>query len=110
MPLQIFDLPYETIGEQFDYPVLTTPHDSGRSEQRRLKDENKNPLQLDSKAPTTDFEEFAYSETRYRSLRQSKPEVAAQLMKLAKQDVVARFSLMEQLANLKCPDQQESSE
>ena len=76
----------------------------------RLKDENKNPLQLDSKAPTSDFEEFAYSEIRYRSLRRSRPEIAAELMKLAKQDVAARFSLMEQLANLKCPDQEKKSE
>ncbi|MHC4483043.1 MAG: pyruvate:ferredoxin (flavodoxin) oxidoreductase [Planctomycetota bacterium] len=65
-----------------------------------LKDEGKNPLQLDSKAPTFDFEEYAYSENRYRTLRQSKPEMAEKLIKLAKSDAAERFALMEQLAKL----------
>ena len=68
----------------------------------RLTEQGKNPLQLDSKAPTIDFEEYAYTENRYRSLKQSKPEVAAQLMKLASNDAVKRYALMEQLANLNC--------
>jgi len=68
----------------------------------RLKDEGKNPLQLDSKPPTMEFEEYAYGENRYRTLKQSKPEVAAALMKLASKDAVERYKLMEQLANLKC--------
>ncbi|HUW19066.1 MAG TPA: pyruvate:ferredoxin (flavodoxin) oxidoreductase [Sedimentisphaerales bacterium] len=66
-----------------------------------LKEEGKNPLQLDSKAPTVDFEQYAYGENRYRVLRQAKPEVAEKLMKLAKSDTAERFALMEQLANLK---------
>ncbi len=68
----------------------------------RLKEQGKNPLQLDSKAPTVDFEEYAYGENRYRTLKQSKPEVAAALMKLASNDAVQRYALMEQLANLAC--------
>jgi pyruvate-ferredoxin/flavodoxin oxidoreductase len=70
----------------------------------RLIDEGKNPLQLDSKEPTGDFEEYAYGENRYRSLKQSKPEVAAKLMKLAKSDAARRYQLMEQLAKLKCDE------
>jgi pyruvate-ferredoxin/flavodoxin oxidoreductase len=68
----------------------------------RLKDEGKNPLQLESKTPTVAFEEYAYGENRYRSLKQSKPEAAAELMKLASRDAAERYALMEQLANLKC--------
>ena len=68
----------------------------------RLKDQGKNPLQLDSKAPTLAFEEYAYGENRYRSLKQSKPEVAAELMKLAGSDAVHRYALMEQLSKLTC--------
>ena len=68
----------------------------------RLKDAGKNPLQLDSKPPTIAFEEYAYGENRYRSLKQSKPDVAAELMKLANRDAVGRYALMEQLAKLKC--------
>ena len=68
----------------------------------RLAEQGKNPLQLDSKAPTIEFEEYAYGENRYRTLKQSKPEVAAQLIKLASNDAVKRYALMEQLANLNC--------
>jgi len=68
----------------------------------QLKEQGKNPLQLDSKAPTLDFEEYAYGENRYRTLKQSKPEVAAALIKLAAADATQRYALMEQLASLKC--------
>jgi len=68
----------------------------------QLKEKGKNPLQLDSKAPTLDFEEYAYSENRYRTLKQSKPKVAAELLELARSDAVQRYALMEQLAKLKC--------
>ena len=68
----------------------------------RLKEQGKNPLQLDSKSPTTSFEDYAYGENRYRVLKQSKPDVAAELMKLATNDAVQRYALMEQLASLKC--------
>jgi len=68
----------------------------------QLKEQGKNPLQLDSKAPTVDFEEYAYGENRYRTLKQSKPEVAAALIKLAATDAAQRYALMEQLANLAC--------
>jgi len=68
----------------------------------RLKEQGKNPLQLDSKAPTISFEEYAYGENRYRTLRQSKPEAAERLLKLATDDAVHRYALMQQLANLKC--------
>ncbi len=68
----------------------------------RLKEQGKNPLQLDSKNPTVKFEDYAYGENRYRTLKQSKPEVAAELMKLASNDATQRYALMEQLANLKC--------
>jgi pyruvate-ferredoxin/flavodoxin oxidoreductase len=68
----------------------------------RLKSEGKNPLQLDSKPPTMRFDEYAYNETRYKSLQKSKPEVAEQLMKLANADAANRYALMEQLAKLQC--------
>jgi pyruvate-ferredoxin/flavodoxin oxidoreductase len=74
----------------------------------QLKEEGKNPLQLDSKAPTIDFEEYAYGENRYRTLTKSKPEVAAELMKLASNDAVQRYALMEQLAKLSCGQNSEA--
>jgi pyruvate-ferredoxin/flavodoxin oxidoreductase len=66
----------------------------------RLWGSGKNPLQLDSKAPTGDFEEYAYGENRYRRLKQSKPDIAAVLMKQAKEDVAARYSLLDKLSHL----------
>jgi pyruvate-ferredoxin/flavodoxin oxidoreductase len=68
----------------------------------RLKDQGKNPLQLDSKAPTVDFKDYAYSENRYRTLQQSEPETAAKLLKLAADDATQRYALMEQLSKLSC--------
>ena len=68
----------------------------------RLRAQGKNPLQLDSKAPTTKFEDYAYGENRYRVLKQAKPEVAADLMKLSANDAAERYALMEQLASLNC--------
>jgi len=66
----------------------------------RLIEQGKNPLQLDSKAPTLDPEEYFYNENRYRALKTSKPELAAQLMALAKKDTARRYALMEQLSKL----------
>ena len=66
----------------------------------RLREQGKNPLQLDSKPPTEDFEEFAYGENRFRSLKQAKPEVAAELMDQAKKAMASRQSLIEKLSQL----------
>jgi len=73
----------------------------------RLKEQGKNPLQLDSKAPTIDFQEYAYGENRYRTLKQSKPDMAAKLLKLATKDAVERYALMEQLAKLSCGSEEQ---
>jgi len=55
------------------------------------------------------FEEYAYGEDRYRSLKQSKPDVAAELMKLANRDAVDRYALMEQLAKIQCGQNQQGA-
>ena len=64
----------------------------------RLADEDKNPLQMDSKEPTTSFEDYAYSENRYLVLKKSNPERAAKLMKLAEKDVVRTQAMYKNLA------------
>src|SRR5690606_2139456 len=73
----------------------------------RLAEQGKNPLQLDSRDPKIDLEEYAYGENRYRILRRSKPEVAAKLMAEAKKDVAQRLRLYKQLAALKWSDPEE---
>ncbi len=60
--------------------------------------EGKNPLKLDSKAPSIPVSEYAYNETRYRMLLQSDEKRAEALMKLAQQDVQSRWRLYEQMA------------
>jgi pyruvate-ferredoxin/flavodoxin oxidoreductase len=62
--------------------------------------EGKNPLQLDSKAPKIPLRDYAYNETRFKMLTQSKPEEAERLLALAQEDVKSRWQMYEQLAAL----------
>jgi pyruvate-ferredoxin/flavodoxin oxidoreductase len=64
----------------------------------RRAHEGKNPLQLDSKAPKIPLQEYAYNETRFKMLTQSRPEAAAQLLELAQGDVIRRWRMYEHLA------------
>jgi pyruvate-ferredoxin/flavodoxin oxidoreductase len=63
-----------------------------------LAREGKNPFKLDSKAPKIRFEEYAYTETRYKMLTKSNPEEARRLMVLAEADVKARWKKYEEMA------------
>ncbi len=65
-----------------------------------LAAEGKNPLQLDSKPPTTSFEEYAYGENRYKVLQKANPEAAAALMKKATAWTASRFEYYQKLAAL----------
>lgn len=60
--------------------------------------EGKNPLILESKEPSIPLEQYAYNETRYRQLAQSDEQRAEMLLKLAKEDIRARWELYRQLA------------
>jgi pyruvate-ferredoxin/flavodoxin oxidoreductase len=62
-----------------------------------------NPLKLDSKAPKMGYAEWAMAETRFRTLTQSKPERAKQLMEVAQRDAAARWRFYEQLAETVSP-------
>ena len=66
-----------------------------------LAKEGKNPLQLDSKDPTIKVEEYAYKETRYRMLVQSDEKRAEMLMKSANEDVLSRWNLYKQMAQIR---------
>jgi pyruvate-ferredoxin/flavodoxin oxidoreductase len=63
-----------------------------------LEAQGKPPLVIDSKEPTITFEEYAYKENRYRALRQSNPELAAELMKQAEANVKRRWKYLKHLA------------
>ncbi|MGB6689263.1 MAG: pyruvate:ferredoxin (flavodoxin) oxidoreductase [Terracidiphilus sp.] len=52
-----------------------------------LREEGKNPFQLDSRAPSIRLKEYAYREARYTMLARGNPEHAAELLKEAQDDV-----------------------
>jgi pyruvate-ferredoxin/flavodoxin oxidoreductase len=62
-----------------------------------------NPLQLDSKAPSISFTDYAYAETRYRSLELLDPSAALELAELAQNDIALRWRLYERLAAAYAP-------
>jgi pyruvate-ferredoxin/flavodoxin oxidoreductase len=66
----------------------------------RRAEQNLNPLQLDSKAPKIPVKDYAYNETRFKMLTQSKPEEAERLIALAQQDVNTQWRKYQQLASL----------
>ena len=64
----------------------------------RLVDEGKNPLQLDSKAPTGSLADYIYNETRFKMLQAADPATAERLLKLHEASIAARWKMYEHLA------------
>jgi len=69
-----------------------------------LAAESKNPLQLDSKAPTISFDEYTSNENRYRMLKKANPGQADALMKKAGEWSKAHFAYYQKLAALNFED------
>ncbi|MBD3258205.1 pyruvate:ferredoxin (flavodoxin) oxidoreductase, partial [candidate division GN15 bacterium] len=65
-----------------------------------LIEQGKNPLLLDSKEPSISFEDYAYSENRFRTLLASHPERAKHLLELGQQDCDRRWNLYRQMAQM----------
>jgi pyruvate-ferredoxin/flavodoxin oxidoreductase len=63
-----------------------------------LKDEGKNPFQLDSKPPKIALKDYIYNETRYNVLVRTNPEAAAMLLAQAEEVVQEKWARYEQLA------------
>jgi pyruvate-ferredoxin/flavodoxin oxidoreductase len=68
-----------------------------------LRQEGKNPFQLDSKPPTIPLEKYVYQETRYTMLKRSNPEAAKELLKLAQEDVNQQWRVYENRASMPGP-------
>ena len=64
----------------------------------RLALDGKNPFQLDSKAPTMDYEDFIMGEVRYNSLARSNPERAKELFAKAKKNAEEKYEHLVKLA------------
>ena len=62
--------------------------------------QGKNPLHLDSKAPSVPYREFVESEIRFNMLWRTHPKEAEEMLEQSQQDVLHRYHFYEQLANL----------
>jgi pyruvate-ferredoxin/flavodoxin oxidoreductase len=60
-----------------------------------LETEGKNPLHIDSKAPSMPFAEYALNENRYRMLKMMNPAHADELMALSQKDVEKGWKFLE---------------
>jgi pyruvate-ferredoxin/flavodoxin oxidoreductase len=65
----------------------------------RLKDQGKNPFQLDSKEATTKMEDYMYAETRFRSLKAADPTRADMLLDKAKAQAERTYKEYKYLAD-----------
>jgi pyruvate-ferredoxin/flavodoxin oxidoreductase len=52
-----------------------------------LREQGKNPFQLDSRPPSIPLKDYSYNEARYTMLARSHPDVAAKLLEEAQYDV-----------------------
>jgi pyruvate-ferredoxin/flavodoxin oxidoreductase len=64
----------------------------------RLKDQGKNPFQLDTKKIKIPIKDYMYNETRFKMLIQSMPEVADKLLTGAQEIVDERWQTYQQMA------------
>ncbi|HIJ91525.1 MAG: pyruvate:ferredoxin (flavodoxin) oxidoreductase [Desulfobulbaceae bacterium] len=60
-----------------------------------LEEQGKNPLTIDSKAPSIPFAEYALNENRYRALKMMNPEHADELMAMSQKDVEKGWKFLE---------------
>jgi len=65
-----------------------------------LAAKGKNPLVLDSKAPSKGLEDFVSKQNRFRALRAVDPKRADRLVEALHKDVITRWKFYEQMANL----------
>jgi pyruvate-ferredoxin/flavodoxin oxidoreductase len=65
----------------------------------RLKDEGKNPFQLDSTPPKGFVSQYMRNETRFRSVEREYPQRFAELSKAAQQFVTDRYARYQQIAS-----------
>jgi len=64
----------------------------------RLKEEGKNPFQLDSKAPTSNYQDFIKNEVRYNLLSRQNPDRAAELFASAEKNAQEKYARLVNLA------------
>jgi len=70
----------------------------------RLQELGKNPFQLDSKAPTTNYQDFLKNEVRYSALSRSNPERANMLFAKAEKNSKDKYEHLQRLSKLYSTD------
>jgi pyruvate-ferredoxin/flavodoxin oxidoreductase len=65
-----------------------------------LREQGKNPFQLDSKAPSIPLKKYMYEEARYSMLARSHPDHARELLRMAQDDVERQWRVYEGRAGL----------
>jgi len=60
-----------------------------------LEEQDKNPLHIDSKAPSMPFADYALNENRYRMLKMMNPAHADELMAQSQRDVIKSWNFLE---------------
>jgi pyruvate-ferredoxin/flavodoxin oxidoreductase len=63
-----------------------------------LREQGKNPFQLDSKAPSIPLRQYVYEEARYSMLARSHPDHARELLRKAQDDVERQWRVYESRA------------
>jgi pyruvate-ferredoxin/flavodoxin oxidoreductase len=63
-----------------------------------LREIGRNPFELDSPRPTLKFQDYAYNETRYKALVESRPEEAKVLMAAAQAALEEKYRSYEEMA------------
>jgi pyruvate-ferredoxin/flavodoxin oxidoreductase len=66
----------------------------------RLAQEGKNPFQLDSKKPTTNYQEFLKNEVRYSSLSRQNPKRAERLFTQAQKNAADKYEYLKKLEEI----------
>ena len=74
-----------------------------RYDPRRLA-QKQNPLQLDSKAPTLSYREFAMAQRRFKQLFDWKPQEAEALLQQADRMIQNRYNYYKKLADMSYED------
>jgi pyruvate-ferredoxin/flavodoxin oxidoreductase len=74
----------------------------------RLREQNNNPLILDSKKPDGSFQEFISGEIRYASLEKDFPNEAKKLHSILEQECMERYDILKQMASLNLSENNKS--
>jgi pyruvate-ferredoxin/flavodoxin oxidoreductase len=65
-----------------------------------LLKEGKNPLQLDSKAPSISIQDYMYNETRFKMVTKMNPDAAKEFLQRAQKQVNKNWKVYENMANM----------